>query len=264
MWAECQPSWDNFGHMLMRTWFEQVWVIQEAASAQTVIVLCGSKFLHIAGAAAGFATYDIEVRIAQPLRTRVRDAVGNILAIDLQKDNLSQYYLKPEDSSSQAQNYRSAASNDNVDTFLASPVETLSISRSVKSTDLKDRIYALLGLLQESDIFFIPDYDLTGEEVFIRTAIVEIVNRKRLNFLSCTTHNALPMPLRLPSWARNWSLPPDYVPYVVNRDDVAAAGDSLARTRLSTTGDVLIVRGKILSHIETIGILDGVVIQDRV
>jgi hypothetical protein len=258
MWAERQPPWNDLGRMLMRPWFERIWVIQEVASAQTVIVLCGHKFLHwevLAVAANRFATYGLEARIAHRLRPRIRDALGNILAINIQKVHLSQYYMKP-DGPSRVQNSQPAAFRDHVYASLAAPVETLSYSRSFKSTDLKDRIYALLGLLQESDIFFIPDYELSSEEVFIRTAVVEIIHRRRLEFMSCTTHNALSDSLKLPSWVPNWSLPPDYVPYVANRGDFAAAGESLARTRLSAAGDALIIGGRILSNVEVLGILD--------
>jgi hypothetical protein len=267
-WADdAEPPWDDFVRMFMRPWFERIWVIQEVASARTVLVLCGRKNLPwevLATAANRFLTYGLEARIVQALRPQIREALGNVLAINVQKDHLSHYRTMPDESSSQAQKFQPAASRDDVYAFLAASVETLSFSRSFKSTDLKDRIYALLGLFRESDIFFTPDYDITSEEVFIRTAVVEIINRKRLDFLSCTTHNAKPDSLKLPSWVPNWSLPADYVPFVVNRSDFAAAGGTEAQAQLSAAGDVLTVSGKILSHIQAIGRLDGNSTQNSV
>ena len=218
----------------------------------------------LAAAANRFLTYGIQARIAQALRPQIREAFGNVLAINIQKDRLSHYRTMPYESSAQAQNLQPAASRDKVYAFLAASVKTFSYSRSFKSTDLKNRIYALLGLLRESNIFFTPDYDMASEEEFIRTAVVEIINRKRLDFLSCTTHNAKPDSLKLPSWVPNWSLPADCIPFVANRTDFAVAGGTESRAQLSAAGDVLTVSGKILSHIDAIGRLDGNITPDSV
>jgi hypothetical protein len=133
MWADDaeHPPWDDFGHLFMRPWFERIWVIQEVASSRTAIVLCGQKSIPwevLAAAANRFLTYGLEVRIAHALRPQVREALSNVLAINVQKDRMSHYRTIPDESSSQAQNYQPAASRDKVYTFLAASVETLSYS----------------------------------------------------------------------------------------------------------------------------------------
>jgi Heterokaryon incompatibility protein (HET) len=42
---QTHPLWPSFGHLLRRSWFELLWVIQEAVLANKLVVLCGSKWL---------------------------------------------------------------------------------------------------------------------------------------------------------------------------------------------------------------------------
>jgi hypothetical protein len=84
-------------------------------------------------------------------------------------------------------------------------VYMLDKSRHLKTTDPRDKIYALRGLVQGRDILefeAVVDYSLSVEHVYRNLAKYELIHRKNLNILSSASaiNN-----LTLPSWVPDWT-----------------------------------------------------------
>ncbi|KAH7311683.1 heterokaryon incompatibility protein-domain-containing protein [Stachybotrys elegans] len=130
------------------TWFNRVWILQELAVAQSdPLVMCGHYSIPWSVL---FKAWDIiaretfvEIGMARPELLKPRD---NSPA-DHQTNNTihaeDDAYQRPEMKMDVLNRLRRAVRENGGDTL----TRLLIISRSSKSTDIKDRIYALLGLL---------------------------------------------------------------------------------------------------------------------
>jgi hypothetical protein len=80
--------------------------------------------------------------------------------------------------------------------------------RSRKATDPRDKVYALLGIIQQWDgpDRVIPDYQIDVRQVFWRTTITIIKNLKCLDVLAGITRGgtANETAIPTPSWVTDW------------------------------------------------------------
>ncbi|KAH8880475.1 hypothetical protein GQ53DRAFT_736819 [Thozetella sp. PMI_491] len=89
----------------------------------------------------------------------------------------------------------------------------LRMFRSRQATDPRDKVFALLGLVQHwgGQDKIVPDYNMSAERVFWETTITLLKNTKSLNVLMGTLgRRENPGMGRIgPSWVPDWSCPPD-------------------------------------------------------
>jgi hypothetical protein len=97
----------------------------------------------------------------------------------------------------------------------ANLVYLLGITRDYDATDPRDKIYAILGLLEELGFEspLVPSYHISVDELYTQVAKIIQQESGDLDFLSNVFIN--PMTRRgalsgLPSWAPNWTVPTDY------------------------------------------------------
>lgn len=81
-------------------------------------------------------------------------------------------------------------------------LETLGNAQAQKTTDPKDSVFALFGIIQRMDpIFPFPDYSKNLEDIYTDIAKVVILNHSSLHILTRTEqHSTLSS---LPSWVPN-------------------------------------------------------------
>ena len=83
--------------------------------------------------------------------------------------------------------------------------------RSRSATDPRDKVYALLGIVQQwqGSERLIPDYELDVQEVFWKTTIALIKNYKSLDVLAGTTAQRTfsESVYSCPSWVMDWYVP---------------------------------------------------------
>ena len=169
------PVWEMLKRVLHRPWFERVWVIQEVALSKRATIICGdekviwedlleSAFLI----SEGVIHSDME-----------GSDVGNITTID-------SFRIQVRD-------------GEEFDLFVL-----LKLSRRSLATDLRDKVYALLGIAQECDREAIkPDYNLSTAELYHRIALYFIERDKTIDVISQAGYGRLIADL--PSWVPDWS-----------------------------------------------------------
>lgn len=183
--GECGGStdhWRSLKRMLSRTWFSRVWIIQEIAFADIVLVLCGScSFLwEDCVKACSFLTYSVVNEIEISSGTPYRGWHTEILSI-FQK------------------------------TKSAELLNILIETRSFEASDPRDKIFAVLGfatlgpaLLPATEAIRI-DYEDTPTEVFLDTAWVMIKQLNDLSILAEVEGPCFRKITDLPSWVPDFS-----------------------------------------------------------
>jgi hypothetical protein len=171
---------------LRRRWFTRVWCLQEVGMAQRVEVMCGDKTILWSQ----LVMADLQrFRVDPSARTNsaYTDPYEYYGAFPL----ILQLPMKGKQPPNKLYSLLEAART------------------SCDATDQRDRVYALLGLLELADDEKIaPDYELTVAEVYNRTTAHIITHYKTLDFLSQAElrgHVPQPKSTSLASWAIDWT-----------------------------------------------------------
>ncbi|KAE9974683.1 hypothetical protein EG328_003695 [Venturia inaequalis] len=176
-----ERDWRALYYFLGRTWFERLWVRQEIAfSRANAIVLCGTVTM-----------------LWQDLREANFILMVNALPGDA-------FFLEQQMSTFQKYGARI---NDMALYRPSRPTwQTLRDAGSSQCFDQRDKVYANLGLIQESegDIGLKPDYDQSVREVNVQLVLALLKFHKRLDILRCC--ELLDEQRDLPSWTPNWSI----------------------------------------------------------
>jgi hypothetical protein len=175
MWAEKDQSIDEKGRQSLRDLFDmryfyRIWVIQEVVNAKLATINSGDKTM-------GWS-------ILEEQRLKTLDILENT------PKSISSIYPRQE--------------------YTTHDLPTLLFStNSSRASDPRDKVFALLGLIQDADQFgLIPNYSLTLEEVQIGVAAFFITHRDNCSILAYAegVDNVDPdsVPRRLPSWVPTW------------------------------------------------------------
>jgi hypothetical protein len=213
---------------LNRNWFQRLWIIQEVALARRTAVLCGLLMMSW-----GWITYCSDI-----LQTsRWYDAVSNIAnsymdgkafsVVGRKLDRpLKQKLLYQADRNEIFDPTRAILGISNVragfgiedDIIKCSPnykihslASMLGLFRSSVSTEPRDKVYGLLGLLMEdsqpdSDLLeIVPDYNKPVETVYLEAAWFQLNTAKDLSILGQVQDSSLTSFPNLPSWVPDYS-----------------------------------------------------------
>jgi hypothetical protein len=155
-----------------RPWFHRVWVLQEVALADVALVVCGSKCVPWANFPAWWAR------------------------------NIAYFDEEPE--------VPPTLAYDPVMTKRTSLMQQLQNTRRSQSTDPRDTIYALLGLLSPSERSkVLPDYLRPASQVFAETTADIILRDKSLKILSGIESHVEDsqslISFEVPSWVPDWT-----------------------------------------------------------
>ncbi|KAK5137437.1 hypothetical protein LTR08_009016 [Meristemomyces frigidus] len=125
-------------------------------------------------------------------------------------------------------------------------------TRHSKCTDDRDRIYAMLGMLHDTDaeLAIRPDYTKPSKEVYQELVLRYIDRQQQLSILLlCELRSGVPT---LPSWVPNFAIPNTARPLL----NMRATGDSLCNVE-STGGDALQVAGLWVCTLRHLEILES-------
>lgn len=165
-----------FIQLLSRPYWTRIWIIQELAAASSIIVLCGRHKL----------SWEIFSNDSHP------EFVAPVDETD--SDELETKFQK-------ICHFRTDRREGNPIKLL----EALYRSQSALSTDPRDKIYALLGLVFDSHRFVPePNYNLSKEEIYTNFSRALIKYRFPLDFIYLRTSNRR-IHDSLPSWVVDWS-----------------------------------------------------------
>ncbi|KAI0451916.1 heterokaryon incompatibility protein-domain-containing protein [Xylaria acuta] len=171
-------------HVLMRPWFERLWIIQEIAlGSKNAILLCGEASIPWMDFVDAFLCIYCRVN-----RENFADVFPQFLARGslVYKLAIMQNYGSLEHSRTQLAQSRCG--------------------------DPRDKIYGILNILSRKDreIGIYPDYSKGVSDIFQNTASRWIKHHRQLNILnSC---EMTPSPTNIPSWVPDWSTPLTFQP----------------------------------------------------
>lgn len=183
--GECGGStdhWRSLKRMFSRTWFSRIWIIQEIAFAESILVLCGSYSLLWEDCikACEFLSYSVGNDLQTPSRIPYAGSNAEILSSFQESDPTNL-------------------------------LDVLVMTRSFEASDPRDKIFAVLGLatlgrtlLPTTEIIRV-DYELTPAEVFLETAWAMIKKSKDLNFLAEVEDPHLRNITDIPTWVPDFS-----------------------------------------------------------
>ncbi|KAL9106013.1 MAG: hypothetical protein Q9227_008921 [Pyrenula ochraceoflavens] len=142
---------------------------------------------------------------------------------------------------------------------LGHSIEFLSVLRKFRSreaSDSRDKVFAVLGIVSQSDENpLTPDYSLDSEEVFRRTTIQLISKMQSLSALAGTTgYVKQQRQTHVPSWVTDWTkeVPPLESERLRRTQLYHASGSTIGRVALHGT-NVLEVTGLIVDEIIATG-----------
>ncbi|RDW64068.1 hypothetical protein BP5796_10570 [Coleophoma crateriformis] len=218
--------------LFRRQYYFRIWVVQEVQSARKAVVYCGPNVIPWI----------------------VLDKVCDILKreeIHLQKI----FYKSPSfirtlvsggPRGLQLSRYSS--------TDLAPPLSELLLShKSKKSTDPKDKVYALVGISSSRNSFGPIDYSLSVRDIYTHTARHIITTSQKLDIICVKQHDL--DQFQLPSWAPDWTRPPPHPEHTViglhhSEEDFAAARETEAIFEFSDSGYQLKTKGIIIDTLK--------------
>ena len=244
----------NINHLLRRRWFSRVWTLQEAAAGRDCLVVCGDRqvdFSHflVLNQKCQVDAYghwkDTVMSIARSVNTEGPDeryVTAHIVTIDRLKH---------------AGMHQAVGSEESFYMLLHS-------IRTCGASDSKDRIYAMYKYLPKAITQAMDEQqysDYTAETLFAKVAATEIVQRKRIAFL--TAAGITRQNLHLPSWVPDWTYAEKQHSFTVLNQDCVDKGQGIlfqaskqspgAATRLSECRTVLYVAAKPLGTIVRLG-----------
>ena len=176
LWSDDSRRRMAMEKLFAKRWVSRVWVIQEVALAQRVMMVTGEVSCHLD---AGLLSR-IRAR-ARAYRLQVPGPLAWDPMVNATRDLLT----------------------------------LLDMSRNCHSTDPRDKVYGLLGLTGErlQDLIKV-DYSESVEEVLTRTATAIIICQEELHILAYASSDPtfLIAGARLPSWVPDWTQPNNTTP----------------------------------------------------
>jgi len=181
--AEDLWQWQALAHIFARPYWRRVWIRQEVAVAPEVFVLCGN---------------------------RTQKWTTLVMACEILYQNLTRFDPIAAKISPYTSGYHQAVFIDTIRENIRDAGSTgfqhmLFHNRACESTDPRDRVYAVLGIVDNDEVKGLePDYSLQKEVVFRAAVELLIYNSRSLDVLS-----ACQDPEResgLPSWVPNFEV----------------------------------------------------------
>lgn len=227
-------KWQALAKLFNRPWWKRVWIRQEVAVASRIMVLCGDDRLHHWSTLISAVEY--VNRVAALFEPFIQSIGGQ-----------SSGYLDAITLDTLQEQIRDEGSVDEESLFLH--------GRNCEATDFRDRIFGMVGLAdQETREAIVPNYELSGREVFVMATKHLLIRSKSLESLSasqgCLSESDYP------SWvidfAADWSQTP--LRYKTGQENMYhASGAISAEADFLTQGtsEVLRVKGIIIGSVDT-------------
>jgi hypothetical protein len=168
LWLDTERRQAALKKLFGKRWASRVWVIQEAALAQKLVMVTGNT------------SCPMDTNLMSRIRARAKIS-GLQIPGPLAWDPLV-----------------SAPTRD--------LLTMLHMTRNCTSTDPRDKIYGLLGLVGERLQSLIQiDYSQNVDEVMTRAAAAIIICREDFEILAYASHTVRPARRNLPTWVPDWT-----------------------------------------------------------
>jgi hypothetical protein len=176
---------DALVSLFARAWWTRVWIVQEVILAKSVTVTCGSwstsfeEFVHLRNFQLPQELLPDYQLVMQSIK---KMPFGDLLLV---WDQLQSEIL-----------------NDT-----ATPFSMMTATRKFQSTNLSDKVYALLGLCWKNSSFIRADYMKPYFQVYKEAMRYFLISEDILPLYVVEEHQPISTP-NLPSWVIDWSVMP--------------------------------------------------------
>jgi len=182
--AELTDLWDGVDEVLARPYWQRTWILQELLFAKKVLFRCGTES----------ATYD--------------DLCGFFTVMSRRADSpdIPKFVMK----SAHLQSFSTIVSLRDLDGLNRTGLPLMSLLAEYQNqlvTDLRDKIYGLLGMASDASIL-VPriSYDMTVGDVYVNLTRSAIINSKHLDYVRFKSPFGQSS-LDIPSWVIDLSTP---------------------------------------------------------
>jgi hypothetical protein len=220
-------------NFVQRPWFSRIWVIQEIVMASKAIMFCGKQT----------TTWNAVWKMVQLIRER-----GDFTYLGPSEASVSRISIM----TMMKEEFKSQGT---VEMYMPG---VLGATQSFSSTDPRDRIFAMLGLISGPDSLGLhPDYMLSKEEVYKIIAIRSLSTTGAFSILSFgggLGNSALNIPSWVPSWIPNREtklMLARYNAAVDTEPDISVSNDSKILTITGFEIDTMQQVGQRLSQIRS-------------
>lgn len=234
----CLPFIDNpfdkrsleaLGCLLKRDYWRRVWIIQEVVLAKSRIMLCGNAMVYHENFYVAYAIWsDI-----QNLNT------GKTVDYEL-ATSFTRYLGPPSVATLAMLIYQRSARRRAGEPLGEDMFSLIESSWNFVSSDPRDRIYGLFGLLEENSPLPVPiDYGIAPDKIHLAFTMGLIQTSRRLDVISLSRFGFEDPTLspRLPSWAPDFLARPEEITHIAFRDSsFRASGDSAAKFAFCAPG----------------------------
>jgi hypothetical protein len=189
--------------LLRRPWWQRVWVLQEYSLARSVVFYCGDLVASERALRKGYET----ALAATSMTTGRKDLLDEgILAERMFSNRASMFAVR---AAVRKGEYPSLST-------------LLWRFRSFQATDPRDKVYSLLGLLENcgSRTAITADYEISVEECYRRAAVAILLENVPSDLLNAYTDADLHGHGSFPSWVPNWNMQLKLLYIPVIRDSV--------------------------------------------
>ena len=176
-------EWESLDAFFWRPWFTRVWIIQELAVSTDALVMCGDR---------SFTWVDL----AHAAQFILQHSLTSITRVDPRRPT-------------KLENFRQAHLTNEGDQPL---LPLLLAARNAFATNDRDKIFALMGLSEQSTSGFVPDYSLSIDEVFVNFSKYHIEQTGTLDVLGAVEDHSYRLKKALPSWIPDWEVHPPALP----------------------------------------------------
>jgi hypothetical protein len=129
-------------------------------------------------------------------------------------------------------------------------IQLLRTTRKYKVTDLRDKVFALQGVVMDSNsVCNNVDYGSSMEEVYIAVAVHSLQERKDLACLSNAGLSTYPQNHNLPSWVPDWSHDNDRKAILASTNQFRASGETVLSLSITSDHKVLIIQGFVIDTV---------------
>jgi hypothetical protein len=239
-----------FARLLDRSWFRRIWIVQEVVLSRNVVLLWGSRSV--------VEWDDLETTVL--LLRQHYCLFSNVQDLQVNKPAMKEALSTVQDSAIYFCRInplrRALQQGDSLDFPLV-----VDCTLPFESSDAKDKVYAILGIISRPDIVRV-DYNLSESEVFIATTRAWLEKTDDLKILSLCCHSSMP---NLPSWAVDFTLnsgcsPLGSLRFLNSAHRLYHAGGHVPSSFRFENGTTLVVRGLPLGVLSFIG---STVARDR-
>ena len=223
-------DWKALSDFLRRPWFQRVWVIQEVVRARMLTVFCDGRMAidwqHLAF-------------VLTIIKMNDRDVMVRVIPTDPQ---VPSFYPDGLWNTSHTYAVRHLIKNGLPVTLQSALIGC----RFFKSTNPRDMIYALLGIVTDAgDAALDPDYNASVQMIFTKTTQILLTTNNSLKILHIAGIGWPRALTDLPSWVPDWTFPPrntvfgdiaESVGYRASGNSPIAAGAGHSPTRIAFNG----------------------------